>query len=214
MPELPDNVRSEWLKKYKDFTVVRRLKSGKEADVWLVCSNNKLCALKVYNGLNLRSRAQYTEGRWIAESSLRKAVRQKTKVGRDLQQKLWTKREYYLLRKLHELGVHTPQVYAHTDNAILMEYIGDSNEAAPRLIDISLTSEVKKSAQRIIEHDLQILLQNGVVHADLSAYNILWWQNQPWIIDFPQAADVRHNPHWETLYKRDVQNIRQYFEKL
>ncbi len=214
MPTLPKNTFAEWRKKYKDLSVVRRLKSGKEADVWLVRASGRLCTLKVYSGSYLRSRSQYTEGQWINEASLRKAVRQKTKVGKDLQQKLWTKREYYLLKKLHEQDAHVPQAYAHTDEAILMEYIGDENAAAPRLIDVSLNQEAKKSARKTIEHDLQILLRNGVVHADLSAYNILWWNGQPWIIDFPQAVDVRHNPNWKALYERDVTNVRKYFERM
>jgi RIO kinase 1 len=204
-------VFSEWQKKYPDLVVLRRLKSGKEADLWLVGAGGNSYALKVYIGSSLSTRAKYNAGQWIQEASLRKAVKQKTKVGKALQQRLWTKREYYLLKKLHTEGAIVSEVYAYTDTAILMQYLGDEREAAPRLGDIRLDDSIKLKVLETIERSMQLFLDNGIVHADLSSYNILWWDNKPWIIDFPQAADIRYNPNWRELYERDIENVRKYF---
>ena len=211
MPQLQDNVFREWRKKYPDIEVVGRLKSGKEADLWLIKIKDVLYALKVYANATLSTRNNYTRGQWITEASLRKAVRQKTKVGKSLQQRLWTKREYYLLQKLHAEGAIVPEVFDFTDSAILMQYLGDEQNAAPRLIDVTLGGAIKPDVQAKIEASMKLFLDNGIVHADLSAYNILWWNDRPWIIDFPQAADIRHNPNWQELYARDLANVRAYF---
>ena len=212
MTQLSPSIIAEWQKRYPDFTVITKLKSGKEADVWLVNVHNSVCAFKVYADVALRTRQTYDEGRWIREQSLRKAVRQGTTVGKSLQRKLWTKREYYLLKKLHTQGAAVPEVIGYSERAILMQYIGDASGPAPRLIDVQLSGAAKDMAYERIKDSLKLLLDNGIVHADLSAYNILWWQDKPWIIDFPQATDVRHNPHWQDLYERDLRNIDTYFK--
>ena len=208
---LPKNICSEWVKKYPSFEVVGTIKSGKEANVWLVQIKEIPYALKVYDPMaQLSTKGQYTEGQWINESSLRKAVKQKTKIGKTLQQKLWTKREYYLLKKLFEQGAIVPEVFDYTDNTILMQYLGDEIGFAPRLIDIELSVSVKTQILVEIEASIKLFLDNGIVHGDLSAYNILWWDGKPWVIDFPQAVDVRHNPNWKQFYERDMQNIKKY----
>ncbi len=213
MPKLPEAVLREWRKKYPDIEVANCLKSGKEADVWLVNIKGALYALKVYVASGLSTKAQYTQGQWIAEASLQKAVKQKTKVGKDLQRRLWTKREYYLLQKLRAEGAIVPEVFNFTDNAILMQYLGDERGAARRLVDIRLDGSIRSEVQAKIEVSMKLFLDNGIVHADLSAYNVLWWNDQPWVIDFPQAADIRHNPNWQELYERDLANIRSYFRQ-
>lgn len=211
MNHLSNSIHSEWVKKYPSFEVVGTIKSGKEADIWKVLIKERPYALKVYDPMiQLSTKGQYTEGQWINESSLRKAVRQKTKVGKTLQQKLWTKREYYLLKKLFEQGAIVPEVFGYTDNAILMQYLGDENGFASRLIDIELPGSIKAQILVEIEDSIKLFLDNGIVHGDLSAYNILWWDRKPWVIDFPQAIDVRHNPNWKQFYQRDVQNIKNY----
>jgi len=211
MPKLQSDILREWQKKYPDFTLVAELKSGKEADLWLVRIKSSLFALKVYVGAESSTRVSYTQGRWVSRSSLRKAIKQKTKVGKELQQRLWTKREYYLLKKLRDKGAIVPNVFSFTDTAILMEYLGDEHAAAPRLIDVVLDASIKPTVQMQIESSMKLFLDNGIVHADLSPYNILWWNNRPWIIDFPQAVDIRRNPNWQELYNRDLYNVRSYF---
>lgn len=211
MNHLPNNVRSEWAKKYPGLEVIGKLKSGKEADLWQIRIKEKRYALKVYEPkAQLSTKGQYTEGQWLREPSLRKAVKQKTKVGKTLQQRLWTKREYYLLKKLYEQGAIVPKVFDYTDSAILMQYLGDDTGPALRLIDIELGGYTRTQVLREIEASIKLFLDNGIVHGDLSAYNILWWNNKPWIIDFPQAVDIRHNPNWKLLYERDVQNVQKY----
>ncbi|HEY1835207.1 MAG TPA: RIO1 family regulatory kinase/ATPase [Candidatus Saccharimonadales bacterium] len=211
MAGLQDAVLSEWHKKYPDISVKQKLQSGKEADLWLVETQEKPYVLKVYVGTQLSTRATYTEGQWIREASLRKAIKQKSKVGKNLQQRLWTKREYHLLKKLYEQGAIVPEVFACTDNAILMQYLGNEQQPAPRLIDVALGKPIKRQTLSKIEQTIQLLLDNGIVHGDLSPYNVLWWDDKPWIIDFPQAVDIRHNPNWRELYERDLRNIRKYF---
>lgn len=211
MNHLPENIHSEWIKKYPSFKVVGKIKSGKEADVWQVIINEKSFALKIYEPqVQISTKGQYTEGQWLNEPSLRKAIKQKTKIGKTLQQKLWTKREYYLLKKLYEQGAIVPEAFDYTDNAILMQYLGDETGPAPRLIDIKLSDSVKSQILATIITSIKLFLNNGIVHGDLSAYNILWWDDKPWIIDFPQAVDIRHNPNWQQFYERDMQNIQSY----
>lgn len=212
MTKLQDSTLTVWRKKYPTLAIIRKLKSGKEADLWFVKINNDLRALKVYTDTSLSTRSRYIAGQWISQPSLRKAVRQKTKVGKNLQQRLWTKREYYLLKKLKAEGAIVPDAYDHTDNAILMQYLGDEQTPALRLIDIALDESIKPIVLAEIEASMKLFLDNGIVHADLSPYNVLWWDNKPWIIDFPQAADIRHNPEWQELYERDLKNVREYLE--
>lgn len=212
MSHLSSKVFDEWAKKYPSFKVVGIIKSGKEADIWKVLIEEKPYALKIYDtNVQFSTRGVYTEGQWVNESSLRKAIKQKTKVGKALQKKLWTKREYYLLKKLFERGAIVPEVFDYTKNAILMQYLGDESSFAPRLIDINISDTKKYQVLIEIEASIKLFLDNGIVHGDLSAYNILWWEEKPWVIDFPQAVDIRHNPNWKLIYERDVQNIKKYF---
>jgi len=103
-----------------------------------------------------------------------------------------------------------PEVFDYTDDAILMQYLGDENGFAPRLVDIELSDNIKAKVLDEIEKSIKLFLDNGIVHGDLSAYNILWWDGKPWVIDFPQAVDIRHNPNWKQFYDRDVNNIKDY----
>lgn len=168
-------------------------------------------ALKIYNPrVKLSTRDDYTEGQWFNSPSLRKAMKQKTKVGKSFQQKLWVRREYYLLKKLSDQGARLPKVFGHSDDAILMQYIGNEEKPAPRLVDVNLDNETKARVLAELEENIQMFLDNGVVHSDLSEYNILWWNDQPWIIDFPQAIDTRRNPNWKKFYDRDLRNVRDY----
>ncbi len=213
MAIIQQSVLLEWQKKYTDFKVVRKLKSGKEADAWLVSMSNTLYVLKNYKGNHMRTRDQYNEGKWIHEASLRKAIRQKTNIGKNLQKKLWVKREYYIMKKVFAFGAAVPEVFDYTADSILMQYIGDAHHPAPRLIDVHFSDHEKKKILMIIESNLKLFLENGIIHADLSPYNILWWNNKPWIIDFPQSIDIRKNPNWEKLYNRDLENIKNYLGK-
>jgi RIO kinase 1 len=124
--------------------------------------------------------------------------------------KNWVRREFFLLEKVAKLGATVPKVYDWTPESILMEFIGDEY-VAPRLVDIQLDKTASKPALESILHDVERLLECGVVHGDLSAYNVLWWQDKPWIIDLPQAIDIRRNPYKDELLKRDLDNVMHYF---
>ncbi len=193
----------------------RKVKTGKEAMVFMVEFGRQTLALKVYIDPQFRSfqnNSAYLEGKYYRKPSERKAVLKRGKFGRKLMHRNWVRREFYLLKKLNSLGANVPKVYDWTPESILMEFIGDEH-VAPRLTDVILTKSQAQSAFQHILHDVKLLLQCGVVHGDLSAYNILWWQEKPYIIDLPQAVDIRHNPHKDELLKRDLQNLFNYFAK-
>jgi RIO kinase 1 len=94
-----------------------------------------------------------------------------------------------------------------------MEFIGDEERPAPQLKDVRLSGEVAKKAMRWILYDIELMLANNVVHADLSPFNVLWWSERSWIIDFPQAVDPRFNRSAHMLLERDVANVCRYFER-
>lgn len=192
----------------------RQVKSGKEATVFVVSFQEKPLALKVYIDPEVRSfknNQSYLEGKYFRSPSERKAVLKQNKAGKRMLHQGWIRREFHLLDKLHGMGATVPKVYEFTSESILMEFIGNEY-VAPRLIDIEITAKQAKEAFEAILKNIELMLECGVVHSDLSAYNILWWQNRPWIIDLPQAIDIRQNPNKDTLLKRDLDNVINYFE--
>lgn len=192
-----ERILNDYEKKNYHLRNPAEVKSGKEATVFLVFFQGKPLALKVYIDPEVRSfqnNLTYVEGKYFRSPSERKAVLKKNKAGKRLLHKGWIRREFYLLQKLYNEGVNVPKVYEWTDESILMESIGDE-EIAPRLIDVELTESQAKVAFEKIIQDIKIMLNLGIVHSDLSAYNILWWKDQPWIIDLPQAIDIRQHPN-------------------
>lgn len=193
----------------------KQIRQGKEATVFLVTHQMQTRALKIYVDPKTRSfkkKTEYIEGRFFNKSSERKAVIKGNKFARDLLHRSWVRREFYLLDKLSKAGVTVPKVYEWTPESILMDYIGDEI-VAPRLVDIELNITQAKSALEFVLKDIEKFLEFGIVHGDLSAYNILWFKEKPWIIDFPQAIDIRQNQHKEKLIKRDLDNIIHYFSR-
>ncbi len=191
----------------------KQIKSGKEATVFVVLNDGKPLALKVYVDPSFRSfknNIKYLEGKYFRKPSEKKAVLKGNKFGKSLIHRSWVRREFFLLEKLHELEANVPKVYAWTKDSILMEFIGNET-TAPRLVDIILTEDQSCKAFDLILKDIDLLLQCGIVHGDLSSYNILWWKEKPWIIDLPQAIDIRQNPNRNSLLKRDIDNIISYF---
>jgi len=209
------NFIDSWLKKYPDLKVVRDIKSGKEATVVLIEISGQLKCLKIYNRLSMATKADnvYLSGKWFKEPSVRKSVTKGNKFSQDLLKKLWVKREYYLLKKLFQKGANLPKVFDYNSNSIIMEYLGTVNLAAPLIKDIDFSPKLAKMTFEEIIKSIKIFLKNGIVHADLSEFNILWWQNKPFIIDFPQAVDIRNNQNYEILLKRDIENIVSFFSK-
>jgi RIO kinase 1 len=208
--------------------VVGKVKGGKEANVYCCAAHPatglSLVAAKIYRPRmfrNLRNDARYRQGREIMDEdgkvtrSRREmlAIRKNTRFGQVLRQTNWLGTEYQILEALHAAGADVPRPMAQGSNVILMEYIGDASQAAPTLNEVRLSSfEAKRLFERLVDN-VGILLANHCVHADLSAYNILYWKGAFKIIDMPQAVDPRHNPDARAIFERDVQRVCQYFAR-
>lgn len=208
---------SRFNSKHIELNVIKKLPSGKEAEVYLVESKTQLFALKVYKERLKRSFKNdqvYTQGKFYRRASERKAVRLNTGFGKALKQRLWIKREFYLLKKLFDAGANIPEPIEMVPNAILMKYIGDREHPAPLLKDATLTPKQIEKYYKVIKQNIDIFWKNGIVHGDLSEYNILYWKGKIYIIDFPQSVDVRNNSNAEALLARDKKNIDSWYQKV
>jgi len=196
--------------------VLGALKSGKEATVYVCRAGRDLVAAKVYRARenrDFRNAAVYDDGRQFLEERVGRAVRTKTAFGREAEQGRWKYREWERLTQLHLAGVAVPKPVTVSGGVIVMEYIGDENGAAPRLRDVTLTKVQAEKTFRWLLYDIELMLSVNVVHADLSPYNILWWQDRAFIIDLPQAVDPRFNRNARALLHRDVSNVCHYFAR-
>lgn len=200
--------------------VLNVIKSGKEATVYRCRAHPSLgakwVAAKVYHSINFRNFKDptiYDAGRVIGKGQVRRAVQAHTEFGRQAQAAIWTDYEYETLCTLHEAGADVPEPFASTDTAILMEYLGNGAGAAPQLQFVDLQPEDARDAWDRILANIELWLRHNLVHADLSPYNILWWNGKPTIIDMPQAVDPRFNPHARKLLERDVRNVATYFRR-
>ncbi len=195
--------------------VLGSLMSGKEAQVFLVrCGESTRCA-KVYKDVARRSfknAVQYQEGRKIRNSRRQRAMDNRSKFGRDQQEVVWQNAEVDALYKLAEAGVRVPKPYGLFDGVLLMELITDGDGGvAPRLNDISLSPEqAVKDHATIMTYVLRMLCA-GLVHGDLSEFNVLQDETGPVIIDFPQVVNASGNNHAKAMLLRDVRNITQYY---
>ena len=195
--------------------VLSRLMSGKEADVFVVrCGGEVRCA-KVYKEASKRSFKQavlYQEGRKSRSSRRARAMEKGSKFGRAQQEETWHNAEVDALRKLAAAGVRVPTPYACVDGVLLMELVTDGEgDVAPRLSEVILTAE-----QAIEDHNTLIgyvakMLCVGIVHGDLSEFNILVDEYGPVIIDLPQAVDAAANNNAESMLLRDVNKLRDYY---
>jgi RIO kinase 1 len=200
--------------------LVRPLSSGKEASVYLCRATDTagggLLAMKVYGPRDHRSFKNdhlYKAGRVILNGHDRRAVAKKTAYGRQFEEGWWTYREWEVLQALFAAGADVPRPVASMEGAILMEYLGDEEAAAPQLRQASLSpSEARPVLDRLM-WNVELALRNNLIHADLSPYNILWWDGRATIIDLPQAVDPRSNPHASELLSRDVENVCRHFER-
>lgn len=216
MNDLLEAAISELQSKKLEVILEKRLSSGKEATVYLVSIADRLMALKVYKDSSQRSfknNQEYLAGKYIHSPSQRKAMQQRNRFGKELMHKLWVKREFYMLKKLYDLGVKIPQPIEMTSNSILMEYLGTRDFPAPKMKDIKLSREELEIVYKQVLDDIDLMFENGIVHGDLSPFNILYWQDKPFIIDFPQSVDVRNNPNAQAILERDIKNITNWYEK-
>ncbi len=197
------------------------VRSGKEATVYCCrgadAFGGDLVAAKVYRPLerrNFRNDAIYQKGRDAAmETRTRRALANKTRHGREVQYGAWINAEFQTMRMLHAAGADVPEVFARSNGAILMQYFGDEEAAAPMLNRVTLPREAAEKSMRQIIDNITLWLANHLVHGDLSPYNLLYWQDRIVAIDFPQAVDPRINPKARLLLNRDLENICGYFVK-
>jgi len=208
--------------------VIQIVKGGKEASVYQckgnATSGQELLAAKVYRPRifrALRNDTLYREGRALLDddglvvknAGKLKAVQKGSSFGKDVTHTSWIQHEVNNMRVLHAAGLDVPRYFESGDNAILMEYIGDADTAAPTLIDVDLDpAEARPLFQRTL-HNLEEMLRLGIVHGDLSAYNILYWDGKITLIDFPQAIHPHQNSNAYTIFERDVTRVCDYFTR-
>ena len=203
-------------------TVVRQLMSGKEAMVYVVrCGDDTRCA-KIYKEANNRSFRQavdYTENRKVKNSRQARAMAKGTKFGRESQEAAWQSAEVDALYRLAAAGVRVPQPFNFADGVLLMELVTDADgDAAPRLNDVAFTPQQARQHHATLVGEVVRMLCAGVVHGDLSEFNILLAHSGedgtddfPVIIDLPQAVDAAGNNHAQRMLLRDVANLRDFF---
>ena len=196
-------------------TVVRQLMSGKEAMVFVVrLGDDTLCA-KIYKEATQRSFRQavdYTENRKVKNSRQARAMAKGTRFGRQAQEEAWQSAEVDALYRLAAAGVRVPRPLNFHDGVLLMELVSDAQgDAAPRLNDVAFSAEDARRHHATLLREVVRMLCAGVVHGDLSEFNILLAEDGPVIIDLPQAVDAAGNNHAPRMLLRDVDNLRAFF---
>jgi len=207
------------------------VKSGKEATVYCCRAGDRvaegggdlpgdacpsagrmLVAAKVHRSLETRrfkNDAIYQTGRvhLAREGRAKRAADNKSAFGREVQYAMWIEHEWETLTRLSRAGLDVPHPIARNDRAILMSFLGDASTSAPNLVEANVPRRVARAVFNRIMDNVEVMLDMDLVHGDLSPYNILWWNGEATIIDFPQAVDPRLNPAARTLLARDVSNL-------
>lgn len=206
--------------------ILRLIKTGKEASVYLCRAGEAieapLVAVKVYRPRQLRSLKDdhlYRVGRpdldengtVIGDDKRSKAIRKRNTYGEDLRHQSWIAYEFQTLKTLYESGGNVPRPYEMGQRAILMYYIGGKGLAAPTLNEVELDPDEARPLFERVLHNIDIMLAHGCIHGDLSAYNILYWDGEITLIDFPQVVSVEANPAAFHIFQRDVLRICEYF---
>jgi RIO kinase 1 len=202
--------------------VLRELKSGKEATVFLCRAHpdtdREFLAAKIYRPRifrSLKNDAVYRNNRnAVSDRRLDKAIRKNTRLGKALRVDSWIRYEYQTHRTVYEAGCDVPEPIGRYGNAVLMEYVGEGSRPAPTLHEIALPpDEARNLLDRIIEN-IRLFLSCNRIHGDLSSFNILYWNGEMKIIDFAQAVDARSEPDIYPLLLRDIDRIGRYFTRL
>ena len=195
--------------------VISRLMSGKEADIFVVrCRDNIRCA-KVYKDAIKRSfkkAAQYQEGRKTRSGRQARAMQKRSNYGRQEQEKVWQNAEVDALSRLAHASVRVPETFGCVDGVLLMELITDEEgNVAPRLGDVMMSEEQAIEDYALMIHYIKLMLCEGIVHGDLSEFNVLVDDSGPVIIDLPQAVNAAANNSAQEMFIRDVNNMRRYY---
>jgi len=195
--------------------VIRQLMSGKEAVVFVVRCGGEIRCAKVYKEANKRSfrqAVQYTEGRKVKSSRRARAMEKGSRYGREQQEEAWLSAEVDALHRLSAAGVRVPTPYNFHQGVLLMELVTDEHgHAAPRLNDVELTEDKAREYHLMLIMQVVRMLCAGLIHGDLSEYNVLVAADGPVIIDLPQAIDAAGNNSAAALLERDVANLRIWF---
>ncbi len=195
--------------------VICQLMSGKEATVYVVRCGDEIRCAKVYKESDRRSfkqAVQYREGRKVRNSRRARAMEKSSRFGRGQQEQVWQSAEVDALYRLANAGVRVPQPYGCYDGVLLMELVTDiEGLVAPRLNDVQLSPEqAREGHTRVMQYVMHMLCE-GLVHGDLSEFNVLVDENGPVIIDLPQAVDAAANNHAEWMLERDVNSMTAYY---
>ena len=195
--------------------VIRPLMSGKEADVFAVRCGAEIRCAKVYKEAGKRAfkkAAQYQEGRKVRNSRRARAIEKGSKFGKGQQEEEWQNAEVDALYRLARAGVRVPTPYGCFDGVLVMELVtNDDGEVAPRLNDVAMSAEQAIEDHTVMMHYIKLMLCEGLVHGDLSEFNVLVDDYGPVIIDLPQAVDASANNHAEWMLERDINKITQYY---
>ena len=195
--------------------VIGQLMSGKEATVYVVrCGDDIRCA-KAYKEVDQRSfrkNVSYQEGRKVKNSRQARAMEKGSRYGRKMQEEVWQSAEVDSLYRLAAAGVRVPRPHLCFEGVLLMDLVLDADgNAAPRLNDVELSEALALEYHALLINQVVRMLCAGLIHGDLSEYNILVGETGPVIIDLPQAVDAAGNSHGAEMLERDVVNLRTYF---
>jgi RIO kinase 1 len=206
--------------------VLRKVKAGKEASVYLCRSGEQvtapLVAVKVYRPRmlrNLKNDNLYREGRVeldeegheLHDEKATHAIITRSRFGEQVRHQSWIAYEYTTLQALYEAGADVPRPYEMAPNAILMDYLGNETISAPTLNEVDLEPGEARPLFERLRHNVDLMLATGRVHGDLSAYNVLYWGDEIALIDFPQVISPETNRNAYAIFKRDVTRLCEYF---
>jgi RIO kinase 1 len=195
-----------------------RLKSGKEADLWLVRHGGELVAAKVYKARqerSFRNNAGYMEGRQVRNTRTQRAMDRGSRFGQAAAEEAWKAKEADALHTLHAAGVRVPRPVMFYEGVLLMELVLDPHgHPAPRLVDAHVAPDVAGALYTDLRGQAIRMLRCDVIHGDLSPYNILLGTHGPVVIDFPQVVGAAHNSQAESFFQRDLENVRRFFEAI
>jgi len=209
--------------------VLSVVKGGKEASVYRCAAHESLdveyIAAKVYRPRmfrQLRNDHTYREGRAILSDSdhvrgydyrMERAIKAGSSFGQQMSHESWILHEYQTLENLYKLGADIPRPYAASENSILMTYLGDEHLPAPTLNDVSLDADDAKRLLHRVLYNIELMLKHDRIHGDLSAYNILYWNSDICLIDFPQVINPAQNSQAKEILQRDVTRVCEYFAR-
>src|SRR5512133_1021560 len=198
--------------------IVARLKSGKEADVWLVRHGGEIVAAKVYkarHARNFKNNAAYQEGRHVRNTRTQRAMDRGSRFGQEASEDAWKAKESDALHRLHAAGVRVPRPVLFFEGVLLMEVVVDAHgHPAPRLVDAHVPREQAAAMYADLRKQAIGMLACDLIHGDLSPYNVLVGAAGPVIIDLPQVVGAAHNSQAEAFFLRDLQNIHRFFAAL